>query len=152
MSKSQKELVYEVVTKFYGQDFKNGMEHTKEAKSKITDMLVELADSGEFAIKNAQENVRTYVIGCLNNHLRKDTRLNGGEKYVAANPGSRAGQGDPSIKAMRQLARTFAEGSAERAKIDAVLSAKLAEIKASKHTGPAIDPNDLPEELRDLVG
>ena len=104
MSKTtQKEAVYLAVTGFYGSKFSNGMTHTKEDKAKIVDILVEQFEAGNIEIKSAQENVRTYMIGLLNNHLRKDTRLNGGEKYVAKNPGSRAGQSNPQIAAQGMI-------------------------------------------------
>src|SRR5574343_1537104 len=44
-----------------------------------------------------------YIPGLINNHVRKDMRLNGGVKYTPKNPGSRSGSGDESVKAMRAL-------------------------------------------------
>jgi len=43
--------------------------------------------------------LRSYCSGLQSNWLRKDTRLNGGVKYVAKNPGSRAGSTDPKALA-----------------------------------------------------
>ena len=150
MTISQKEAVFNTVTSFYGDKFENGMSHTKEAKSSIVDSLVEQADE-VFEVKSAQENMRTYIIGLLNNHLRKDTRLNGGDKYVAKNPGSRAGQGDSEIKASRQLLKTLPEGSPEAEKVKAFINTKIAANKAAKQV-VEIDTEALPEELRSLVG
>lgn len=147
---SQKDAVFAVVTEFYGDKFENGMSHTKENKSAIVDILVEQADK-EFAVKSEQENMRSYIIGLLNNHLRKDVRLNGGEKYVAKNPGSRAGQGDSEIKASRQLLKTLTEGTAEYTKVQNFITAKLAKNKAEKAT-IEIDKDALPAELQSLVG
>jgi len=147
---SQKEAVFAAVTKFYGSKFENGMSHTKEDKSTIVDTLIEGVGT-EFEVKNEQENMRSYIIGLLNNHLRKDTRLNGGEKYAPKNPGSRAGQGDSEIKASRQLLKTLVEGSPEAEKVKAFINSKLATIKAAKAV-VEIDTEALPAELRSLVG
>ena len=149
---SQKEAVFQAVTKFYGSKFENGMSYSKDDKAKIVAALVEGHSQGTFEIKNQQEDVKSYCVGLLNNHLRKDTRLNGGDKYIPENPGSRAGQGDEGVKAMRALLKTFPEGTANHAKVAAALSARVAEIKASKAKTVSIDINALPAELRDLLG
>lgn len=47
--------------------------------------------------------IKSYVPGLINNHVRKDKRLNGGTTYVAKNPGSRSHHSDPQIKAMKAL-------------------------------------------------
>lgn len=148
---SQKDAVFNTVTSFYGDQFENGMSHTKEAKSKMVDMLIESYERGEWEIKSAQSNLRSYVIGLLNNHLRKDVRLNGGEKYKAKNPGSRAGQGDPQVKEARKLLKTLAEGSAEHAKVKAFIDKRVAEIKAEKNK-VEINVDILPAELQGLIG
>jgi len=148
---TQKEAVFETVCKFYGQKFKNGMDHSKDDKSKIVDALIESFEKGKWEIKSEQENLRTYVIGLLNNHLRKDTRMNGGDKYTAKNPGSRAGQGDPEIKEARKLLKTFEEGSDQYNKIQSVITAKVEAAKAEKQK-TSIDVEALPAELRELVG
>ena len=147
---SQKEAVFNTVKSFYGDKFENGMSHSKDAKATMVKSLVEQADD-VFEVKSKQENMKTYIIGLLNNHLRKDTRLNGGDKYIAKNPGSRAGQGDPQIKASRQLLKTLVEGSAEYEKVTAFINTKVAANKAAKAT-IEIDTEALPEELRNLVG
>lgn len=147
---SQKQAVFLAVTSYFGDKFENGIVPSKEDKSKIVDALVEQANVG-FEIKSEQENVRSYCIGLLNNHLRKDVRLNGGEKYVAKNPGSRAGQSDPQIKEARKLLKTMAEGSVEANQIKSFIDNKIATNKAEKATDE-IDVDALPEELKGLVG
>jgi len=152
MSKTtQKEAVFQTVTSFYGDKFENGMSHNKEDKSAIVTSLVESFEAGNIEIKSEQENVRTYMIGLLNNHLRKDTRLNGGDKYVAKNPGSRAGQTDPEVKAARTALKTFAEGDPRIEKFEAFIATKVASLKAAKAV-KEIDMDALPEELKALVG
>lgn len=149
---NQKELVFSIVTKFFGSKFENGMSISKEEKSSIVDLIVEAHAKGEMTIESAkaQGNVKSYVIGLLNNHLRKDTRLNGGDKYTPANPGSRSGSSDPQIRAARQLLKTKEKGSAEFNKIQGFIDTKVAAIKAEK-AKTVIDVESLPEELQGLV-
>jgi len=60
---------------------------------------------GEIVYKGGipAEPLRKYIPGLVNNWLRKDKALNGGVKYKAKAPGSRAGAGDAGLKAMKQL-------------------------------------------------
>lgn len=156
---TQKETVFNAVCSIIGNDFKEGMDcgawfkARPDEKAKLQTIVLEAFDSGTCEIKNEQANMNTYVAGMISNHLRKDVRINGGEKYTAKNPGSRAGQGDPQIKEARKLLKTLAEGSAEAAKCQAFIDAKVAAVKAEKaKASVAIDVTALPEELRGLVG
>jgi len=156
MSKSQKEIVVETVQSFYGKDFKNGMKHSTDNKKKIVDQLIEKFEKGELTIKSEQENLRNYMVGLLNNHIRKAKELNGDVKYEAANPGSRAGQSNPAIKATRQLYKKFkeekGEDDASTIKVKSTLDKMVAEHKAKSKPEAEINEDDLPEELRGMVG
>ena len=93
------------------------------------------------------EQLLKYIPGLVNNHVRKDKRLNGGVKYEAKNPGSRSGSGDASVKAMRQLLAATTSSEA-KAQIQAAIDNRLAELKPKVE----IDADALPESLRHLVG
>ena len=148
---SQKQAVFLAVTNFYGDKFKNGMTHTSEDKAKIIDSLIKSFENKEFGIKSEQANLKVYIRGLLNNHLTKDTRLNGGDKYVPANPGSRTGISNKQIKAMRQLLKKYAEGSDEHTRVSKGIEAAVA-VERAKKLEATIDVENLPEEFQDLVG
>lgn len=154
--KTQKEVVYEAVMKVMGQNYKQGVDcrvylaDHADAKKSVTEIVTAALKDGTMIIENEQKNVATYISGLISNHLRKDTRLNGGTKYKPANPGSRAGQGDASIKAIRQLISCLPEGSAERTQAQAELNARIAAKNADKARS-AIDVENLPEGLKALV-
>lgn len=93
------------------------------------------------------EQLMKYIPGLVNNWLRKDKRLNGGAKYEARKPGSRAGSGDESIKAMRQLLAVTTDPEA-KAQIQAAIDQRAATLKPN----PTINAAALPESLRHLVG
>ena len=147
--KNQKEMVFSTVISFYGDKFENGMTFTKEDKSKIVDNLLESFGKGEWEVKSPQENMRNYTVGLLNNHMRKDVRLNGGDKYTPKNPGSRTHQSDDQVKNMRLLLKGFNEGSPEYTKIKKVLDERIKELSVKEID---IDIESLPKELRGLIG
>ena len=142
---TQKEAVFHVVKSFYGDKFKNGQEYPQADKREMVNILMEMYNSGEWEIKSEQENLRSYVVGLLNNHLRKDVRLNGGNKYEPKRKGSRSG--DATVKAIRQLMKILDPESEEYARANDALNKRLAELNKVE-----IDVEALPAELRGLVG
>jgi hypothetical protein len=109
---------------------------TRELRAQVTNILVEGFNSGTIALDKAFEDeaaLRTYCSGLTSNWLRKDTRLNGGVKYVAKNPGSRVGSTDPQLKAMRALLATRTELSeTDRAEIQTMIDRRVTEVRSSK--------------------
>jgi len=107
---SQKEGVYNAVVAFHndnGLSFEDGnkVEFSKDDRATVIGIIYEAFNAGEIDMSteaktnfDTPEKLKTYTNGLLSNWLRKDVRLNGGSKYVAKNPGSRAGQGDETVK------------------------------------------------------
>lgn len=120
---------------------------TKEQRAQVNQILFEgfKAGSIELSKEYTDAELKSYVSGLQSNWLRKDKELNGGVAYVAKNPGSRTGNTDPQVKAMRGLLATKTDPS-ERADIEAYISKRLAEIKPTKTV--TINVADLPAELQ----
>lgn len=138
---TQEEAVFQAITNVMGsQD--GPFNPTKEQRAQVTEILVEGFTSGKINLKDTPSNqaklsddakLRSYCSGLQSNWLRKDPRLNGGVKYVAKNPGSRAGSTDPQIKAMRTLLATRVDlSTADRTEIQSLIDARVAEIKPTK--------------------
>ena len=148
MSKmSQKEAVFSAVVNVCGQS-DEAYSPTKDERASVNQILFEGFKNGtiEFAGTLPDDTkLKGYVSGLQSNWLRKDKRLNGNVQYVAKNPGSRAGQTDPQIKAMRTLLSTQ-EDPAKRAEIESFIARRLAEIKPAKTV--ELDVDALPEALR----
>ena len=128
---------------------------TKDDKAKVRAIIFEGFRSGEISMTDdAQEKyaddteMNKYVNGLVNNWIKKNPEFNGGDKYVPENPGSRTGQSDDQIKALRALKKTTNDATAI-AEIDEAIEARLAEIKPSATV--TIDVSALPEHLRHLV-
>ena len=148
MSKmNQKEAVFAAVQSVCGQH-EGPYLPSKEERAQINMILLEGFKSESIQLDREFNEVglKAYVSGLVSNWLRKDSRLNGGTKYVAKNPGSRQGSTDPQIKAMRVLLSTLTEES-DRAEVQAHIDARLAEINAEKVKKVQTDISALPPEL-----
>lgn len=160
---SQKEGVYNAVVAFHDENnvsFEDGnqVEFSKEDRATVIGMICEAFHADEITMSSeakakfdTPEKLKSYTNGLLSNWLRKDTRINGGSKYVAKNPGSRAGQGDETVKNLRLLKKTLSDPT-QIAEVDASIDARLAEIKASKAPTVEIDYDAIPADLRDSLG
>jgi hypothetical protein len=158
---SQKEAVFLAVSSVFseanvivpeGGNYADSL--TREFRAQVTSILVEGFNDGTIALEKTFADaaaLRTYCSGLTSNWVRKDSRLNGGMKYVAKNPGSRVGSADTQLKAMRALLKTQDDES-KRAEIQGFIDARVAAIKVSKKpTAAPINADDLPEELRHLI-
>lgn len=139
MSKlSQVQAVVNAVQSVFGEngvEFVEGMNvrsaMTKEFKSQINAIICAGFKAGEIEFKDTESNrakladdklLRNYVTGLIDNHVKKDKRLNGNTKHEIAQPFSR----HPQVLELKKL-RT-AENTTE---IDGLVEAKIAELKAA---------------------
>lgn len=148
MSKmNQKEAVFNAVKNVCG-NVEGAYNPTKEQRAQISAILVSGFQSGKIQLEKSftESELKAYVSGLLSNWLRKDLRLNGGTKYVAKNPGSRAGAGDSSMKEMKKLLSITTDPET-RTLIEAEMKKRSDEIAASK-AQVAVNYDALPESLR----
>lgn len=162
---NQKSAVYEATMSVLADnsiDFTDGQDVsklvTKDMRKDIISIVTagiiakEVEFSDEARAKHCDEaKVKTYVNGLVNNWHRKDTRFNGGEKYVAKNPGSRAGSGDQVLKNLKALRSTRTD-EAELAAIDEAIAKRTAEVGEEKAKKVTVDLDKIPAELRTLLG
>ena len=146
---NQKEATYQAIVNVTGYAGEGSCVPTKEQRAMISAILVEGFKGGKIELDREfdEPGLKSYVSGLVSNWLRKDTRLNGGTKYVAKNPGSRAGSADPQLKAMRALMSTLVTDE-DKAEVQAEINKRIAEISATKAKSVTIDFNALPEALR----
>lgn len=160
MTISQKDGVFNAVVAFCEENsipFEEGnkVDFDKSQRATIIGMLVAATEAGEMEVKSetARADLKNYWNGTLSNWLRKDTRLNGGEKYVTKNPGSRAGAGDAELKELKKLlSKVTLSGNEENiAAVTQAIEARKAAIAAEKSVEVEINTEVLPESLRHLV-
>lgn len=115
----------------------------KTMKETIVNSLVETFTTKEAPLESAQENLKQYCVGLLNNWLRRDLRLNGGVKYEG-----KVGNTDPAIREARKLLSTLADPK-DIAAVEKTIEEMVAAKK--KDHAPSIDVSKLPESLRKFV-
>jgi hypothetical protein len=136
---------------------------TTEIRKEVADRVVNLFKSGQVEFKGTDANqaklsdeklLRNYVTGLITNWFNKDPQLNGGSKYQAKNPGSRAGSGDPQLKEMRILKKHLeTTGNTDGvARVEQAIQARISEIQAEKSPAlPEVSTDNLPDFLKDLA-
>jgi hypothetical protein len=124
---------------------------TREFRAQVNTVLFEGFRAGEIELDRefTDPELKAYVSGLQSNWIRKDKRLNGGVQYAAKNPGSRAGQGDAQLKALRALQKTQTD-PAKIAEIQTYITKRMAELKPAATVSVNVD--DLPEALRAKYG
>jgi len=148
---TQKAAVFAAISQVL--DFEEGTNvgphMTKELRAQVNLILFEGFRKGTIELEKeySDSDLKAYVSGLQSNWIRKDTRLNGNTKYVAKNPGSRAGSGDPALKAARALISTLVEGTADYNEVKTFIDSRVSEIAASK-AKVTVDFSALPEHLR----
>ena len=154
---NQREAVFTAVVAVKGQPNGKRVELTTDERSKVVGLVCEAFTEGEVAFKETDANelkmkdpteLKKYVVGLVNNWVRKDKNLNGGEVYMAKNPGSRAS--DPQLKNMQLLLKSTTDAG-KRAKIQKFIDAKISEIAAKKAKVVEIDMDMIPEELKEIL-
>lgn len=143
---TQKEAVFQAVKNVCGEQ--EVYTPSKEQRAQVNAILFEGFRSGTIELDRefTDSDLKSYVSGLQSNWLRKDKRLNGNVSYVAKNPGSRAGSGDASLKAMRALLSTLTT-EADKAEVQSHIDARIAEINAGKKKSVTIDFSALPADL-----
>ena len=95
----------------------------------------------------SEEQITKYVPGLVNNHLRKDKRLNSNTEYVAANPGRNAGATSPEIRNLRNMLKLVKGNAAAEAKVQAELEKKIANHQNEKLKAIEVDITKLDPEM-----
>ena len=135
---------------------------TDELRAKITAIVSGGFKAGTVELKSTPSNqeklatdskLNSYVSGLISNWFRKDKRFNGNVSYEPTNPGSRAGSGDPQLKALRQLHKQFLGiDDAKATEIQTHIDARLAIVSAEKVKKVNIDYSTLPADLLKNLG
>jgi hypothetical protein len=127
---------------------------TSADKEKTVDIIckgfmsgeVEMSDEGKTKYFTQPAELRKYVVGLVNNWLRKATELNGGQKYQVKNPGSRKGSSNETVRALRQLLAITSDSEAKQA-IEAEIASQLESLKPKVE----INSDAIPAHLRHLI-
>jgi hypothetical protein len=144
---NQKEATYAAICAVTGHKGEGVLEISKEQRAQVNMILFEGFRAGKIQLDRefTDQELKSYVSGLQSNWIRKDKRLNGGVKYEAKSPGSRAGSGDPSLKALRALMSTLTKDE-DKVEVQGYIDARVAELNVAK--APTIDYSVLPADLQ----
>lgn len=144
---TQKEAVFQAIQNVVGKR-DGAYVPSKEERARVNQILFEGFRNGNIEIDReySDTELKSYVSGLQSNWLRKDKRLNGNVNYVAKNPGSRAGSGDPQLKALRGLLQTDLSAE-DRAEVQSHIDARVAALSLTKTKKVSIDFSALPADL-----
>ncbi len=147
MKVSQRDAVHSAthaILKQAGVSFEDGNDVStyidKPMREKVIFLVCEMFRTGKAEFENTPSNaeklaspakLKQYVGGLVSNWYRKDPRFNGNTKYVAKNPGSRAGAGDEQLKALKLLAVKF-KGTDKEAIITKQIAVRQETINAER--------------------
>ena len=147
---NQKEAVFNAVTKVKGTSEFNGVVLlSREERDTISRQLFQQFKAGEITFAGAipeDKKLTSYISGLISNWLRKDNRLNGGVAYVPKHPGTRTGNGDEALKAMRALLAATSDPQ-HRTEIQHYIDERLSQLRPKK----IVNVEALPEALRKFV-
>ena len=153
----QSDAVLRAIQAIKGQDeFTEPVTLTTDERRRVIDQVTEGILSGEVAFSDrarkrydTDAKVRSYVVGMVSNHLRKDRRLNGGVSYQPKNPGSRTGSQDPVVRELRKLMRVAPEEHKQTIRDE--INQRLEELRRAKLQEVEIDDSLIPESLRGII-
>ncbi len=164
---SQREGVFNAVTNVMTEANKTidgAVTLTKEERAEVIEIVAVGIHEGEIAFSDEARTKydtfdkikKEYVPGLVNNWLRKDPNLNGGTKYIAKNPGSRAGAKDDYLTNLRNLkkqleASGIAEDDEQMDAVNTAITARLNELKIAKVKTIMVNTDLLPDNLKGLV-
>jgi len=162
MKVNQKTAVYMAITTVLaeaGHDFSDGMNvaafMTKDLRAIVNAILFKGFRDSEIELDReySDTDLKAYVSGLQSNWIRKDKRFNGNTKYVAKNPGSRAGSGDQALVNAKRLLAQVELGNngytaADKDVLETFIRERTSEIAAEKIKATVIDFSALPPHLR----
>ena len=144
---NQRDGVFTAVSEVVG-ELNGAISLSKDQKKLVYAIVFAAFKSGQIEHKSlpTDAELTKYIPGLVNNWTRKDSRLNGGGKYVSQHPGTRVGSGDEALKAMRSLLKATTDKDAV-AQIQSAINQRVAELKPKR----VINLTALPEALRHLA-
>ena len=145
---TQKEAVYNAITTVLECEPDNPCTLSTDQKKLVVTEVITMFEAGQVNLSHPVD-FKKYTPGLVNNWLRKDKRLNGGDTYKIKNPGSRAGAGDSKLKNLKRMLGVVKDE--DKAKVQACIEKRQDEIKAEKAKDVEIDAQHIPDELQYLL-
>jgi len=162
MSTKQVQAVINAVTTVLGSEFTPSTTNvlnviTKEQKAEIREIVFNGILNGEVVFNkdlSDEAEIKRYVNGMVDNHLRKSKILNGGNTYKPSGNGAKR---DPQLRELGKLLKTFEPGTEMYANVEQSISNRTTQLHAEKsqqqvaNVRASIDTSVLPENLASML-
>lgn len=113
----------------------------------LTDGNITMTDRSHAKFDNDPKALRRYVVGLVNDRLRKAKAINGNVVYQAKNPGKLKNSRDAELKALTQVL-SLDNTPEVKAEIQAEIDRRKAELDVAKVKTVTINYDALPADLR----
>lgn len=113
----------------------------------LTEGNITMTDKSKAKFEDDPKGLRRYVVGLVNDRLRKAKAINGNVTYQAKDPGKLKNSRDAELKALTQVL-TLDNTPEVKAEIQAEIDRRKAELDAAKVKTVEINYDALPAELR----
>jgi len=117
----------------------------------LKDGQISMTEKSKAKFADDDKALRRYVVGLVNDRLRKAKALNGNTTYQYKNPGKLKDARDPQLKALNQVLELHKDTDNE-AEIVAAIEKRKAEIAAEKQKEVTINIEHLPADLVEKLG
>jgi len=150
---SQKEAVYQFVCMIVDVVAGTPAELTDAEFAELVTQLADGFEADEIGLSpkakvkyDTREKLEGYCRALIKNHMKKDTRLTGGVKYVPENKGTRKAKiTDPQLKALTDLRAQVEDTHPSVGELDTAISERRAELASESMT--KIDWDSIPADL-----
>lgn len=117
----------------------------------LMDGNISMTEKSQAKFEGDPKALRRYVVGLVNDRLRKAKAINGNVTYVAKNPGKLTNSRDAELKALTQVL-TLDNTAEVKAEIEAEIARRKSELAADKVKTVTINYDALPADLRAKLG
>jgi len=109
----------------------------------MTTGQIQMSESAHAKFDDDPKALRRYVVGLVNDRLRKAKAINGNIKYEYKQPGKLSGSKDPQLKALMQLKQLHPDNE----DIEQAITARQEALKPKVEIDVSVLPADLIEKL-----
>lgn len=112
---------------------------------------ISMTEASQAKFQDDEKALRRYVVGLVNDRLRKAKAINGNTTYEYKEPGKNKFNKDVQLKALYQILELH-KGTDNEAEIQEAIDARTAEITKDKPKQVVINYDALPDDLRAKLG
>ena len=112
---------------------------------------ISMTEKSQAKFQGDDKALRRYVVGLVNDRLRKAKTLNGNVTYEYKQPGKLTSSRDPELKALTQVLELH-KGTEHEVEIQQAINERKSKLQAEKQKQVTVNVDALPADLRAKLG